>query len=164
MLIRHIPRRRRPIAEDMITFMLIVFILLMAGIALPERASAQMFEKAWSFQQRDRAGIAVIQKQVESGLYSRSGNSTGAVVSGGQAAGNTLLICGGGQGTSSSTANSSCIILNNSTGQLSIGQDSVGDQNANSQTQSQTSIDQVENILSQNTDPSSLPGTGGGAE
>jgi len=117
-------------------------------LLLPAVASAQMYERAWDFTPRDRAGLAVVQKQVESGAFS---SSNGTISSGTSASGSnsTLLLCGGDGGDSSATANSSCIILNNATGDLVIGQDAVGDQSANasSETTSSTVADEVTQIL-----------------
>lgn len=135
-------------------FETLLLVGFLAGIA---EATAQMTEP-WAFKTRDRAGLAVIQKQVDEGLYSRSNSSTGVVGSAGSA-GQTLLYCGGGGGTSSATSNSSCIILNNTTGNLSVGQDSQGDQSA--ETTSDTTIGEVEEILNQSGGPGSdIPATG----
>lgn len=117
------------------------------GVLLPSVAAAQMYEQSWNFKSRDRAGLAVVMKQAESGMYGRS-SSSGAVL-GSSGAAQTYLVCGGAGGAgdtaSSATANSSCIILNNTTGDLSVGQDAQGDQTADAQTQS--TVDQVQNIL-----------------
>lgn len=122
--------------------------LAFLGVLAPSLASAQMYQQNWNFKSRDRAGLAVVMKQAESGMFNRSSSSSAATGSSGSS---TLLVCGGGGGgdtASSATANSSCIILNNATGDLSIGQDSQGDQSANATTQS--TVDQVQQILDEN--------------
>ena len=108
-------------------------------------AMAQMFEQPYGFQARDRAGLAVYMKNLQE---SRSDNGT--VAAGGDA---TYLVCGGSGGSATSTANSSCIILNNSDAALGIGQDSAGDQNSDSNVETNettTTADEVSNILNAN--------------
>lgn len=111
-----------------------------------------MGRSPWNFQAQDRAGIAVVIKNVEDGLGT-SGVST--------------IVCGGTSGASgqgatgsgaSSTANSSCIIVSNSDGtQINNPQDSDGDQNSNSSAKTKNSsaaksgsIDDVSAILNGN--------------
>lgn len=92
-------------------------------------AYAQMME-SYRFQSRDRASIAFAMRQVEN---ESSSNSSSGVVSQSPAA-QTVLVCGGGGGgdtASSSTANSTCLILNNATGEISVGQDNQGNQDSN---------------------------------
>lgn len=111
---------------------------LVAGSAL-----AQMYEKPYGFQTRDRAGLAVYMKNLQE---SRKNNDTTETLTGT----GTYLVCGGGGGGSTSTANSSCIILNNSDAALGIGQDSAGDQTSTSNTETNTTTaDEVANILGQ---------------
>lgn len=120
-----------------------------ACLLAPGGASAQMMEDAWNFKQRDRAGLAVVQKQVDEGMFSRSSGSD-EVSATAPPMTSTLLICGGDGGSQSSArANSSCIILNNATGDLTIGQDALGDQSADatSETVSTTTADEVTQIL-----------------
>lgn len=110
---------------------------LLAGTAV-----AQMYEKPYSPQARDRAGLAVYMKNLEESRRS-------AVTSngGGDA---TYLVCGGSGGQSTATANSSCVILNNSDASLGIGQGSKGDQDADAATNTTTNTttaDEVSNIL-----------------
>jgi len=117
--------------------------LIAAGTSLiAGSAVAQMYEKPYGFQARDRAGLAVYMKNLDE---SRSKSSDAS-----SAAASTYLVCGGGGGGSTSTANSSCIILNNSDAALGIGQDSLGNQDANSKvetTTTTTTADEVNNIL-----------------
>ncbi|WP_339778309.1 hypothetical protein [uncultured Thalassospira sp.] len=110
----------------------------------PLSAMAQMFEKPWSAPDQNRASLAVVMKQAESGLLSGSGSAT---TSSGTSS-LTQLVCGGGGGTASSTANSACVILNNSNGTVNAGQDSTGDQTANSNTETSTTnlSDALENL------------------
>lgn len=83
-------------------------------------AQAQMMQQPWSFTPQNRASIAALMQQTErpAALAAPASSDT--------------LICGGGTGESSATANSTCIILNNATGQIELGQDSTGDQSASS--------------------------------
>ena len=118
--------------------------LIAAGSSLiAGSAIAQMYEKPYGFQARDRAGLAVYMKNLDESRR----NGTTASSSAGEA---TYLVCGGGGGGSTSTANSSCIIIINSVAALGIGQDSQGDQDANSSvdtTTTTTTADEVSNIL-----------------
>ncbi len=109
-----------------------------------------MGRSPWNFAPEDRAGIAVIMKNVESG-FSASGPGT--------------IVCGGTSGASgqgatgsgaSSTANSSCIIVNGSPGtQINNPQHSDGDQTSTSTAKSKTNnnsggSDAVSSILNGN--------------
>lgn len=129
--------------------------VLCVGMAaiLSTTASAQMYEQAWQFKQRDRASLAVVQKQVEEGLFSRSRGSSSSGSSSLGSSSSTLLLCGGGDSQSSAEGNSSCIILNNATGDLTIGQDATGDQSASANTETTTSntttADEVSEILNE---------------
>jgi hypothetical protein len=102
-----------------------------AAVSLP--ASAQMFEKAYSNNNRDGLGTALIMKQVDEGAFDRSSATT---TSGGGTA--DVFLCGGDGSEGSSagaTANTSCIILGDNTNAIiDLGQASDGDQNANSDT------------------------------
>jgi len=80
-------------------------------------AQAQQFS-SYSFDQQNRAQIAVAMKQIED---SGSSGSVGL-------AGSTTIVCGGGSSTA--TANNTCIILNSSTGQVATDQLSDGDQSS----------------------------------
>jgi len=111
---------------------------LVAGTAL-----AQMYEKPYGFQPRDRAGLAVYMKNLDENRKSSTTADTGTA---------TYLVCGGGGGggSASSTANSSCIILNNSDANLGLGQDSDGNQDSNAEVETTTTTaDEVSNILNQ---------------
>lgn len=124
---------------------------LSVAVTVPARADDPLMGRSpWNFQAQDRAGIAIVVKNVEDGLGT-SGVST--------------IICGGTSGASgqgatgsgaSSTANSSCIIVSNSDGtQINNPQDSDGDQTSNSSTKTKTSnksggIDDVSAILNGN--------------
>ena len=94
----------------------------------PQVVSAQMME-SYRFQGRDRASIAFGMRDVENPRPAIGASGAGSV---------TQLVCGSGEGGSTaagSTANSSCVILNNVAGGVDVGQDSVGDQNANASAQ-----------------------------
>lgn len=98
-------------------------VLFAAGLAMAQPGQNQ---EAWSPAPRDRAGLAVVMGQANGDIDTSGGSGSGASA--------TTLVCGGGGGTSSATANSTCIILNNATGSVGIGQDSVGDQGATTST------------------------------
>lgn len=121
------------------------------AVLLAGSAMAQMYEKPYGFAPRDRAGLAVYMKNLDE---SRKKSTTTSDVVGSA----TYLVCGGGGGSSAtSTANSSCIILNNSDAALGIGQDSIGDQGADANTESNTTTaDEVANILNQTTTTSTI--------
>lgn len=123
-----------------------LFVTVATGAALlAGSAMAQMYEKPYGFAPRDRAGLAVYMKNLDESRKKQS-TTTSDVGSA------TYLVCGGGGGSASSTANSSCIILNNSDAALGIGQDSIGDQGAESNTETNTTTaDEVANILNQTT-------------
>lgn len=106
-------------------------ILMIAVLCFARPASAQMFEKPYAPPEQNRASLAVIMKQAESGLYSNK--TTGTTTSSGGSS-LTQLVCGAGTSQSSATANSSCIILNNSNGAVTTGQDSTGNQTADANT------------------------------
>ena len=92
-------------------------------------AGAQMFERAYDNNQRDGLGMAIVMKQVDEGLFSPQQN----VTSSGSAAPGDILLCGSDESTSTATANSSCIIIGDgATAIIDMGQDSLGDQDANS--------------------------------
>lgn len=105
--------------------------LMSAGSAFAE--DPLMGRSPWNFAPQDRAGIAVIMKNVESG-FSASGPGT--------------IVCGGTSGASgqgatgsgaSSTANSSCIIVNGSPGtQINNPQHSDGNQTSTAKANSKT--------------------------
>jgi hypothetical protein len=103
----------------------------MALILAASPVAAQMFERAYSFTARDRASLAVIMKQAESGMFEPQSNQ--ATTSGGGSLDYTVnnLICGGDSGSANAEGNSACIILNGSTGStVGTGQDAIGNQDA----------------------------------
>ncbi len=105
-------------------------------------AAAQMSQKPYSFQARDRAGLAVYMKNLDE---SRNSSSSSSAANPG-----TYLVCGGGSGGATSQANSSCVIINNSDAALGLGQDSQGNQDSGSSTNTTsntTTADEVSNIL-----------------
>ncbi len=118
--------------------------LVVAGMSLVAgSAAAQMSQKPYSFQARDRAGLAVYMKNLDESHNSSSNSSSGTDAA-------TYLVCGGGGAGSTSQANSSCIIINNSDAALGIGQDLQGSQDSNSSvdtTTTTTTADEVSNIL-----------------
>ncbi|WP_119165132.1 hypothetical protein [Algihabitans albus] len=105
-------------------------LLLAALILTIPPAAAQMYERPFGFAGRDRASLAVIMKQAESGMFDNSGRTSSG--SSGLDYNVTNLICGGDSGTANADANSACVILNNSTGNVGADQDAIGDQGASS--------------------------------
>ncbi len=103
--------------------------------------AAQMFERAFSFGARDRASLAVIMKQVESGMFKpqrQQSSSNSSILPPSYNSSSSLeytvnnLICSGDSGSANADANSACIILNGSTGTIGARQNSIGAQNATS--------------------------------
>lgn len=129
---------------DGLTLLVYAAFALALVTRLAADASAQMYEQPWGFAARNGGNMAVVMKQVEAGLLDGSSGSSAAAVTGST----TYLVCGG-EGSAGARGNSSCIILNNSDGALSIGQEAVGDQNAESTTtQTQNNgTDEVSEIL-----------------
>lgn len=103
------------------------------AMAFAQGASAQMFEDPYRHNTIDRAGMAVVIKQVDEGMFNRSTATTS-----GASGSSTVLLCGGPDGGSTATSNSSCIILGDgASGLINLGQASDGDQDADA-TQNQT--------------------------
>lgn len=119
-----------------------IWTLSLAICALSTPAFAQSMNDAWSFNTQNRASIAALMKQVHDSKSQAATTSTSG--------GATTLICGGGSADSNSSAmgNSSCIILNNSTGSIEIGQDSIGDQSASADSEVSTNFDSTDDVLS----------------
>jgi len=107
-----------------------VTLLFCAGFAAP--ALAQQISQPWSFTEQNRASIAALMQQTE--------NPSAA------AAASPTLVCGGA-GQPGATANSVCIILNQSSGQISLGQDSQGSQSAGTPAAPASDTDAVLSIL-----------------
>ena len=98
-------------------------ILTFAIMAANPAFSDGLNNEAWSFSPQNRASIASLIKQTEDrpSQSTTSGYGYGSL---------TTMICGDGSATAK--GNSSCILLNNSTGVIDLGQDSDGDQTATS--------------------------------
>lgn len=90
-------------------------------LSLPAAANG-LNNNPWGFSPQNRASIAALIKQVEETPTAQSGYGYGGV---------TTMICGG-DSSSAAKGNASCILLNNSTGTIEIGQDSEGNQTATS--------------------------------
>lgn len=101
--------------------------LLVVG-ALAAPAAAQMMDRPYDFTPRDRAGLAALMQQVENRR-----DAGPSAVSNTQIKSTTVLCGEGGTGGTGSTskANANCIVLDGATGQVSVGQTSAGDQDAN---------------------------------
>jgi hypothetical protein len=104
--------------------------LVAAGMAAP--AAAQMMDRPYDFAPRDRAGLAALMQQVENPASGPDSTSTTTIES------KTYLCGDGGTGGTgaSSKANSNCVVLDNATGQVNVGQTSDGDQDADSNSSS----------------------------
>jgi hypothetical protein len=107
-------------------------------IAATSAYAAGQNKEPWSGQKYDRAAMAVIMRNADSGS-SASSNSIGA---------STTLVCGGGGGTSSATANSTCIIVNNGAADITAGQTSDGGQSASSSTSTTADQNSMSSALS----------------
>ncbi len=92
----------------------------------------------WGFSNQNRASIAALMKQAED---SNSRGATAAQVGGDV----TNLVCGNGANSSTATGNSACIIMNNSNGDISTGQDSTGDQTAENTSTDTTTVNETIN-------------------
>jgi hypothetical protein len=108
----------------------------------PASAEAQ-FNSPWAFSQTNRASIAVYMRQREDqkDLLSAGAGGTGSTAQ--------TFVCGSaGEPKSGASAlgNSTCIILNNADGQVTIDQDSLGDQGASATSDSTTS-DSLSGVL-----------------
>lgn len=101
-------------------------------------AEAGQRKEAWNFPQTDGLTMAAIQRQAT--------NPVNSTIAGGS--GTTLVCGGGGSGGATATANSTCVILNNSTGQIDVGQDSKGDQSASNSTKTTTNNNSLSDALS----------------
>ena len=106
-------------ARRFLTLPAISFAFVAALSAFPGASFAEdgQNRQAWGFPDTARASMAIIMKQQEGGSQSVSGGDGG-----------NALVCGGGTGGATATANSTCIILNNSTGSIDVGQGSKGNQ------------------------------------
>jgi hypothetical protein len=115
--------------------------VMLGSLCLSNPASAQQTNQSWQFKDQNRASIAALMKQVDQ--QNETSNAVAQVP-----VGLDTLICGG-DGQSSATGNSTCIILNNSTGAIEIGQDANGSQTANNETaQSTNTEDELGDTLS----------------
>jgi hypothetical protein len=121
-------------AKNIIAFSGVAFI---STCLFTGNVNAQMNERPWGFNTQNRASIAALIKQVE-------GSSSASTVTAGTSI--TNLICGGDGADASATGNSSCIILNNSDGVISVGQDAAGNQDANSETTETTNVEETINV------------------
>ena len=107
---------------------------------------AQQISEPWSFKRSNRAQIAVILRQVQDSESTSTGTFSAAASAG---VGGTTIVCGGGSATAQ--ANNTCIILNNSTGQISTDQISDGDQtatNSESTNENRVTVSEVDEVLS----------------
>lgn len=101
--------------------------IFMLSCLFSTNATAQMTDSPWSFNGQNRASIAALIQQVEEGSNSSS------VTSSSDSGSTTTLVCGSNSSDSTATGNSVCIILNNSEGAISVGQDNTGIQDARSE-------------------------------
>lgn len=103
-------------------------------LAMTTPAHAQVSSNPWGFQAQNRASIAMAMRQVE---HNDSSNSVTQLAQPSGSATYTSLTCGS-DGKSSASGNSTCIILNNALGNIDVGQDAQGNQNASSNTETST--------------------------
>lgn len=108
--------------------------LLMLGAS--GAAQAQMMERPYNFQPRDRVGIAFSMRAVEDRENQRSSGGSGEV---------TQVICGGADGqTGSATSNMACIFVGKgANADIGADQASEGDQTASSN----SSVDTITDAL-----------------
>ncbi len=117
--------------SSILWFIILAYFLLFTQFP----AYAQAFKDPWGFAPQNRASIAAMIRQVE----------TERSASGAATSGTTILTCG--KGESSSEANSACIIMNNSNGVLSVGQDSKGNQTSNNTKTQVESVSNADEVL-----------------
>lgn len=90
------------------------------------QAPAQDFDTPWQFNRVDRAGIAVVMRQANGGLFDQAAPSSSTSTI-------TQYVCGDGTGTTSATGNSACVILGaGSNGNINTGQNNDGNPSASS--------------------------------
>ncbi|MFP4098079.1 MAG: hypothetical protein ACLFP8_06760 [Alphaproteobacteria bacterium] len=106
---------------------------------ISSQASAQLNEQPYRFKAQNRASIAALMKDVEN-RDRRSTTVTAAAIP------STTLVCGGDSADASAAGNTSCVIVNNSTGNISVGQDNLGNQDADSETTETTNVDETINV------------------
>jgi hypothetical protein len=94
------------------------------SMSIPTSAHAQMANNPWSFKPQNRASVAALIRQVET-----QDDAADAVTQIAAPASFTNLVCGS-DGKSAATGNSTCVILNNATGGVNVGQDADGNQTA----------------------------------
>lgn len=112
-----------------------IMAILLAVLVLPltaEKSFSQDRNQSWQFKGQNRASIAALIRDVEK-------NGNGTAVSAVPVGGYTNLVCGK-DGQSSAAANTTCVILNNSTGTIDVGQDSEGNQTATNHTETTQSV------------------------
>lgn len=109
---------------------------LLVGLTAAGSAQAQLMESPFGFKARSGISNAMAMAQMKGNAVGGNGGAAGGGV--------TQLVCGQ-PGQSTSTANSTCIILNNATGDLTIGQDSVGDQSSENTESTDMAITQPAN-------------------
>lgn len=102
----------------------ILFAVGLIATLFSGKATAQMANNPWGFQQQNRASVAALIRQVE-----REKNTNGTVTQLAAAPSYTSLVCGGGSQPSAS-GNTTCVILNNAEGRIDVGQDAQGNQTA----------------------------------
>ena len=94
---------------------------LILGLAAQASAEELMGNTPWSFQPQNRAGIAALIEEQANGTTD------------GASGGGTSTACGGG-GTSTATGNYTCIIVNDSTADISALQEALGNQGSTAET------------------------------
>lgn len=113
------------------------------AITLASPVNAQMENNPWNFQPQNRASVAALIRQVE-----KEKSSASALTQIAAPASYTNLTCGGDSKPTAS-GNNTCIILNNSEGNIHVGQDSEGNQTATNNQTSQSGADDILTTLTE---------------
>ncbi|MFZ4761773.1 MAG: hypothetical protein ACOYK8_03035 [Alphaproteobacteria bacterium] len=102
-------------------------------------AHAQMPNNPWGFQQQNRASIASLIRTVEK---EKTNSAAAAVTQLSTSSTYTNLVCGS-DGQASAKGNSTCVIMNNASGLLDVGQTADGNQSAATSTSTNSKAEDV---------------------
>jgi hypothetical protein len=107
----------------------VILVLGFSAMATAASAEELMGSAPWGFKQQNRAGIAAMMVQKESGTLDGSGSSGSAALAAGTS-------CGGSAGNASATGNYTCIILGDgTTASITALQEALGNQSSSSESQ-----------------------------
>ena len=124
---------RQTIAKKMVFYSVAAFSVCTFCV----EANAQLNDSPWGFSSQNRASIAALIQQVENADDNTSASAATSV---------TTLVCGGDSADSSAAGNSTCIILNNSDGLITLNQENMGNQDANSESSETTNVEETINV------------------